>query len=133
MKVEFAFILFFCFFLSKKSNASDSVLLKFISENQDTVNLHVSDIIRIDTIKNILELTPSISGKLSGMNFTKGMILCNSGIGKWDTVFVCEVFAAELKGEAIIYLHNNNPFFYNDYTLEIGGSFWREIAEKYNK
>jgi len=122
------------FFLSlffKQGNASCMFFLRLISDKGDTTDIYVSDVVRIDTARNLLILSPQLSGKLKDQSFKKGTAILNNK-GESIKINIQEALSSSYIGDPSLTVNQGNLFMYSANAIIINGEVWKEIALRDN-
>jgi hypothetical protein len=124
-------IMFFLSLFFKQGNASCMFFLRLISDKGDTTDIYVSDVVRIDTARNLLILSPQLSGKLKDQSFKKGTAILNNK-GESIKINIQEALSSSYIGDPSLTVNQGNLFMYSANAIIINGEVWKEIALRDN-
>ena len=105
--------------------------LRLISDKGDTTDIYVSDVVRIDTARNLLILSPQLSGKLKDQSFKKGTAILNNK-GESIKINIQEALSSSYIGDPSLTVNQGNLFMYSANAIIINGEVWKEIALRDN-
>jgi hypothetical protein len=116
-----------------RANATDTIFIKFISDKGDTVNVYLSEVVKIDPVNHLMELSSDVSEKLTAYDYTDGEILLNTGNEKWVNVTIYDPPSDVRSDPSVVIGPNKYIFSDNRNVIEIWGDTWSTVAEKYGK